>query len=151
MMLVELHHCVRAWWTLHMMHSVPSCSFLMTCTLKTFKLCLLKQNGVFCTKDRRGERVALFEGVHEVLRAMNWEIYCVLFVSFRYSFIQLTAEMGTGGNSDEKLMCNAVHHGALVGAGRAGDSWRPFDAETRLATESRLLYDLRLRSTFNNF
>ena len=96
-MLVELHHCVRAWWTLHMMHSVPSCSFLMTCTLKTFKLCLLKQSRVFCTKDRRGERVALFEGVHEVLRAMNWEIYCVLFVSFRYSFIQLlqlTAEMG---------------------------------------------------------
>ena len=40
-------------------------------------------NRVFCTKDRRGERVALFEGVHEVL-----------FVSFHYSFIQ-TAEMGT--------------------------------------------------------
>ena len=45
----------------------------------------------------------------------------------------------------EDVQCTMV---AFVGAGRAGHSWRPFHAETRSATESRLLYDLRPRRTF---
>ena len=142
MMLVELHHCVRAWWTLHMMHSVPSCSFLMTCTLKTFKLCLLKQNGVFCTKDRRGERVALFEGVHEVLRAMNWEIYCVLFRIFSLQFHTIDSR---NGNRWEQWWEVDVQCSAPRCLGRRWKSWWFLEAVWRWDTLSdRIKTSVRL-------